>query len=36
MGDKGKILFGLAVFVILITFPFWGRLGCRRCPARPG
>ena len=26
MGDKGKILFGLAIFVILITFPFWGRL----------
>lgn len=26
MGDKGKILFGLSVFVILVTFPFWGRL----------
>jgi hypothetical protein len=26
MGDKGKILLGLAVFVILITFPFWSRL----------
>ena len=26
MGDKGKILFGLAVFVILVTFPFWSRL----------
>ena len=26
MGDKGKILFGLAVFVILITYPFWSRL----------
>jgi hypothetical protein len=26
MGDKGKILLGLAIFVILITFPFWGRL----------
>ena len=26
MGDKGKIVFGLAIFVILITFPFWGRL----------
>jgi hypothetical protein len=25
MGDKGKILLGLAVFVILITFPFWSR-----------
>jgi hypothetical protein len=26
MSDKGKILFGLSVFVILITFPFWSRL----------
>ena len=26
MGDKGKIIFGLSVFVILITYPFWGRL----------
>ena len=26
MGDKGKIIFGLSVFVILITFPFWSRL----------
>ena len=26
MGDKGKIVFGLAVFVILVTFPFWSRL----------
>ncbi len=26
MGDKGKILFGLAIFVILITFPFWARV----------
>lgn len=26
MGDKGKIFFGLAVFVILVTFPFWSRL----------
>ena len=26
MGDKGKILLGLAIFVILITFPFWSRL----------
>ena len=26
MGDKGKILFGLAVFVILVTYPFWSRL----------
>ena len=26
MSDKGKILFGLSVFVILITYPFWSRL----------
>jgi hypothetical protein len=26
MSDRSKILIGLAVFVILITFPFWGRL----------
>ncbi len=26
MGDRGKIGFGIAVFVILVTFPFWGRL----------
>ncbi len=26
MSDKGKIFFGLAIFVILVTFPFWGRL----------
>jgi len=26
MGDKGKIIFGLSIFVILITYPFWGRL----------
>jgi hypothetical protein len=26
MGDKGKILFGLGIFVILITYPFWCRL----------
>lgn len=26
MGDKGKITVGLAIFVILVTFPFWGRL----------
>lgn len=26
MGDRGKIVFGLAVFVILVTFPFWSRL----------
>jgi len=23
MSDKGKILFGLSIFVILITYPFW-------------
>ena len=34
MGDKGKIYFGLAVFVILITFPFWGRLAAG--DAQPG
>jgi hypothetical protein len=26
MGEKGKIVFGLAVFVILVTYPFWSRL----------
>ena len=26
MGERGKIVFGLAVFVILVTFPFWGRI----------
>ena len=26
MGDRGKIVFGLAVFVILVTFPFWSRV----------
>ena len=26
MPDRGKILIGVAVFVILITFPFWSRL----------
>ena len=26
MGDKGKILLGLAIFVILITFPLWSRV----------
>jgi hypothetical protein len=26
MGEKGKIFLGLAIFVILITFPFWSRL----------
>ena len=26
MGDRGKISIGLAVFVILVTYPFWGRL----------
>lgn len=26
MGEKGKILLGLSVFVILVTFPFWSRL----------
>ena len=26
MADRGKILIGLAVFVILVTFPFWSGL----------
>lgn len=26
MRDRSKILIGLAIFVILVTFPFWGRL----------
>ena len=26
MGDKGKIIFGLSIFVILITFPFWSQV----------
>jgi hypothetical protein len=26
MGDRGRIVLGLAIFVILVTFPFWGRL----------
>ena len=26
MGDRGKISIGLAIFVILVTFPFWGRM----------
>ncbi|MFC1574985.1 sulfate reduction electron transfer complex DsrMKJOP subunit DsrJ [Gemmatimonadota bacterium] len=26
MPDRGKILIGIAVFVVLVTFPFWGRL----------
>ena len=35
MGDKGKIVLGLAVFVILVTFPFWGRLAGEAEAARP-
>jgi len=35
MGDKGKIIVGLAVFVILVTFPFWGRLAAAGEP-EPG
>ncbi len=35
MGDKGKILFGLSVFVILVTFPFWSRLAAAGDP-QPG
>jgi hypothetical protein len=34
MSDRGKILIGLAVFVILVTFPFWGRLAAGE--AHPG
>ena len=26
MSDRGKILIGLFLFVILVTYPFWGRL----------
>ena len=26
MPDRGKVLLGLAIFVILVTFPFWSRL----------
>lgn len=26
MPDRGKILIGLAVFVILVSFPFWARV----------
>jgi len=35
MGDRGKILIGLAVFVVLVTFPFWGRLAAAGEP-HPG
>ena len=35
MGDRGKILLGLALFVILVTFPFWGRLAAAG-EAKPG
>ena len=35
MGDRGKIVLGLAVFVILVTFPFWGRLAAAGEP-HPG
>jgi hypothetical protein len=27
MYDKGKVVAGLAIFVVLITFPFWYNLG---------
>ena len=26
MRDRGRILIGLAIFVVLVTFPFWSRL----------
>jgi hypothetical protein len=32
MYDKGKVIAGLCIFVILITFPFWYNLG-RATPA---
>ena len=35
MGDRGKIVLGLAVFVILVTFPFWSRLAAAGEP-QPG
>ena len=35
MNDKGRILVGLAVFVILVTFPFWSRLAAAGEIARP-
>jgi len=35
MGDRGKILLGLAIFVILVTFPFWGRIAAAGEP-HPG
>ena len=35
MGDRGKIVLGLAVFVILVTFPFWSRLAAAGEP-EPG
>jgi hypothetical protein len=35
MADKGKILLGLFIFVILVTFPFWSRLAAAGEP-EPG
>lgn len=35
MSDKGRILVGLAVFVILVTFPFWSSLAAAGETARP-
>jgi len=35
MADRGKILLGLSLFVILITFPFWSRLAAAGQP-QPG
>jgi hypothetical protein len=35
MPDRGKILIGIAVFVVLITFPFWARVAASGDSARP-
>ncbi len=35
MGDRGKALVGLGVFILLVTFPLWGRLaGGQPVPGR--
>jgi len=35
MPDRGKILIGIAVFVVLVTFPFWSGVVVRGESARP-
>jgi hypothetical protein len=35
MHDKGKILFGLAVFLVVITFPIWYNLAMGKASYRP-